>query len=87
MADLSAYANVYNTALVVLSRKGWSISRDATKDWWYARKDGWELLADDPMQLLGLVAIHEHQSPEQKHEYWWKIDEPNLLVEFDPEVK
>ena len=85
MPDLSAYVNVYNTALVVLSRKGWSQSYDAATDSWCARKDGWELLADDPMQLLGLVAIHEHHSPQRKAEYWWKIDEPNLLQQFDPE--
>ena len=87
MADLSAYLNVYNTALVVLTRKGWSVSFDSAQDWWHARKDEWELLANDPMQLLGLVAIHEYHAPQRKVEYWWKIDEPNLLEQLDPRVK
>jgi hypothetical protein len=57
------------------------------KDWWHARKDEWHFLADDPMQLLGLVAIFEFHSPTAKSEYWWKIDSPDLLGHFDPETK
>lgn len=87
MPDLSAYLNVYNTALVVLQHKGWVIAYERDKDWWYARKDDWELLADDPMQLLGLVSIHEHQAPHIKVEYWWKLDEPDLLSTFIAELK
>lgn len=87
MADLSAYLNVYNTALVILERKGFSIRFDEKKEWWYAKKGDWEFLADDPMQLLGLVAIYEYQSPQTKEEYWWKIDEPDLLAQFDPRAK
>jgi hypothetical protein len=84
MPDLSAYLNVYNTALVVLDRKGWSLGFDKKEDRWYAKKDGWEFLADDPMQLLGLVALHEYHAPKTKKEYWWKIDEPDLLTQLDP---
>jgi hypothetical protein len=87
MPDLSAYLNVYNTALVIIERKGWTLRYDASREWWFAQKDDWELLADDPMQLLGLVAIHEHHAPEEKSEYWWRIDEPNLLTQYDPEVR
>ena len=87
MADLIAYLNVYNTALVVLERKGWELRFDSAREWWFARKDGWELLADDPMQLLGLVAIFEHHAPEEKSEYWWKIDEPDLLSKLDSRTR
>ena len=87
MADIGAHLNVYNTALAVLERKGWELSYDKVHEWWFAKKDGWEFLADDPMQLLGLVAIYEHHSPEEKREYWWKIDEPDLLSKFDPETR
>jgi hypothetical protein len=38
------------------------------------------------MQLLGLVAIFEHHAPKKKAEYWWRIDEPDLLRKFDPEL-
>jgi hypothetical protein len=87
MSDLSAYLNVYNTALVILQRKGFAIRFDESHDSWYAKKGEWEFHADDPMQLLGLVGIYEHQAPKKKEEYWWKIDEPNLLSLFDPRVK
>ena len=87
MADLSAYVNVYNTALVVLEKKGWALRFDSDHAWWYAKKGDWEFLADDPTQLLGLVAIYEYHKPDKKKEYWWKIDEPNLLAKLDPEFK
>lgn len=87
MPDLSAYLNVYNTALVVLERKGWALRYDKERGWWFAQKDGWEFLADDPMQLLGLVSIFEHHAPKAKAEYWWKIDEPDLLSKFDPDTR
>jgi hypothetical protein len=87
MPDIGSHLNVFNTALVVLERKGWALRYDKAQGWWFAKKDGWEFLADDPMQLLGLVAIYEHHAPKKKEEYWWKIDEPNLLSKFDPEVK
>ena len=87
MPDLSAYLNVYNTALVVLERKGWKLRYEETSDYWYAKKGDWEFLADDPMQLLGLVAIYEHHAPQTKSEYWWKIDEPDLFSKLDPRVR
>ena len=85
MPDLSSYLNVYNTALVVLERKGWTLRRDKVCDDWYATKDGWEFLADNPMELLGLVSIYEHHAPKKKAEYWWKIDQPDILRKLDPE--
>jgi len=87
MSDLSAYLNVYNTALVVLQRKGWALRYDKEHEWWFAQKDGWEFLADNPIELLGLVGIYEHNAPEEKREYWWKIDEPDLFSQFDPETQ
>ena len=87
MPDLSAYLNVYNTALVVLQRKGFSVRFDAKNERWFASKNGRELLADDPMQLLGLAAIYEYHAPKRKEEYWWKIDDPDLFSQLDPRVK
>ncbi len=87
MPDLSSYLNVYNTALVVLERQGWVLRYDKEHEWWFAQKDGWEFLADNPIELLGLVGIYEHHGPKEKREYWWKIDEPDLLSHLDPEVK
>ena len=87
MPDLSAYLNVYNTALVVIERKGWSLRFEQNGEHWHATKDGWELMADDPMQLLGLISIHEHHAPTKKAEYWWKIDQPDLLSKLDPSAQ
>jgi hypothetical protein len=87
MPDLSAYLNVYNTALVVIEHKGWSLRFEEGRERWYAVKDGWELMAEDPIQLLGLISIHEHHSPTKKDEYWWKIDQPDLFSKLDPPVR
>ena len=84
MPDLSAYPNVYNTAMVILEEKGFTMRYDKA-EYWYAKRDGWEFCADDPMQLLGLVSIYEYRQPSEKKEYWWKIDEPDLLSQLDTE--
>jgi hypothetical protein len=84
MPDLSAYPNVYNTAMVILKTKGFTIRYDRA-EYWHAKRDDWEFCADDPIQLLGLVSIYEHRQPTNKKEYWWKIDEPDLLSQLDPE--
>jgi hypothetical protein len=85
MPDLSSYPNVWNTALVILQRKGFRVRYDKAQQHWYAEKEGWQFLADDPLELLGLAAIYEHHAPKKKTEYWWKIDEPNILSQLDPE--
>jgi hypothetical protein len=87
MPDIGAHLNVYNTALVILERKGWALRLDDSQGWWFANKGDWEFLADDPMQLLGLVAIYEYHAPKTKKEYWWKIDEPDLFSKMDPEIR
>ncbi len=79
MPALGYYTNVHNTALVILQRKGYRLWRDPGTDHLCAEKEGWDFMADDPVQLLGLVAIHEVKQPASFCEYWWKIDEPWLL--------
>ena len=86
MSDLGSYLNVYNTALVILERKGWSLRYEKTDELWFANKDGWNLVADNPIELLGLVAIFEHHAPKKKTEYWWKIDKPNLVEKLEQET-
>ena len=48
-------------------------------------KDGWDFTADDPIQLLGLVAVFEHENPEKYEEYWWRKKEPWLLEDLPQE--
>lgn len=76
MPALSYYANVHNTALVILERKGYRVWTEG--ETYRAEKDGWDFLADDPVQLLGVVSIYEFHRPTSFREYWWKIDEPWL---------
>ena len=79
MADLAAHCNVFNTALVIARRKGWELEilwpeGDLSEDnleSYQATKDGWVLVAYDPIQLLGLIAIHEHVGPKEHKSYWW----------------
>ena len=85
MPALGAYANVDNTALVVLQRKGFRVWTDDTESEWFAERDGWDFMADDPIQLLGLIAIFEFQQPTEFREYWWQHSEP-WLVEKVPKT-
>ena len=79
MPDLSSYPNVWNTALVILKKKGFVVWTDESESTWHAKKESWTFFGDDPINLLGLVAIFEEKKPEKKAEHWWKIDSPDLL--------
>jgi hypothetical protein len=74
MPALSEYANVFDTALAVLEQKGFSVWRDEKTDMFCAQRKGWDFMADNPISLLGLVAIYEHKNPEAYVEYWWKTE-------------
>ena len=78
MPALSYYSNVHNTALVVLRRKGYRLWTEQKGEVFCAEKDGWDFMAFDPVQLLGIVAIYEAHQPTEHREYWWKLDKPNL---------
>lgn len=79
MPALSYYTNVHNTALVILKRKGFRLWTEQGGDLICAEKDGWDFMANDPVQLLGLISVYETQQPSEFNEYWWKIDKPWLL--------
>lgn len=72
MPALGEYPNVYNSALAVLSSKGFQVWFDEKADMYCAEKDGWDFMADNPISLLGLVAIFEHARPTAYKEYWWR---------------
>ena len=78
MPALSCHTNVHNTALVILQRKGYRVWTKQDGCLICAEKDGWDFMADDPVQLLGVVAIYEFHQPSAHREYWWKINEPWL---------
>jgi hypothetical protein len=52
---------------------------------WTAKKNGFHFLADNPIELQGLTAIYAKLNPNEQKEYWWQINEPEILRELDPE--
>ena len=81
---LAAYSNVKDAALVVLEEKGfriWVDHQSEPNERWFAEKNGWDFMAHDPIELLGLVAIYELYSPAEYSEYWWSHARPSLLPE------
>jgi hypothetical protein len=79
MPALSEYSNVYNTALVILQKKGYQLWYDEQTKLYGAEKDGWDFMANDPCGLLGLVAIRDFKQPARFTDYWWREREPDLL--------
>ena len=78
MASLVSHANVWETALQLLRRHGYALTvsladeeDDNATDQWCATKDGFTFWADNPIELLGLVAVYEDVQPEQGTPYWW----------------
>ena len=79
MPSLSSYPNVENTCLVILQQKGFRLWTDAARNHWFAERDGWDFMADSPIELLGLVAVFEFHRPTEPREYWWRLDQPTLI--------
>ncbi|MCF0264420.1 hypothetical protein ACNPQK_07505 [Acinetobacter guillouiae] len=51
--------------------KGYQIWIDELGSFW-AEKDGWDFVSDNPAGLLGLIAIYEAKKPEKFKERWWE---------------
>mgnify|MGYP003381520028 CR=1 FL=1 len=81
---LSAYLNLYNTCLVILKRRGFELRCEMPGENWLAMKDGFSFRADNPIELLGVVGIYEEIKPATDSEYWWRLDQPDLLTELSP---
>ena len=58
---IAAAGNVEVPAYLALKARGYIIDRQAGEDreTWFARKDGLELVAGGPIELLGLAGIYE----------------------------
>lgn len=56
--------------------------RGLNRHLWFAEKDGFYFCADNPIELLGLVAVRDHMKPAEDVSYWWRTDGPDLHAEF-----
>ena len=79
---LSSYPNVYNTCLIILQRRGFKLRCELPAENWIAEKSGFTFLADNPIELLGLVGIHDELRPESDTDDWWKIEKPDIHQEL-----
>ena len=82
MPTLSTHSNVFNTCFLLLKQLGWRYwvtGKGHESELFWAERDGWDLTAASPIELLGLVMIFEHKKPASYSEYWWRVEGPDLL--------
>ncbi|MDQ1920067.1 hypothetical protein [Massilia pseudoviolaceinigra] len=79
--SLGSHANVYNTCLLILRDRGFKMHVEGELDdegcyptdlLWIAEKDGFRFMADNPIELLGLVGVYDHMQPSEDRPYWWR---------------
>lgn len=81
--------NVWNTCLRLLRARGYDLRAEETGlegrlNWW-AAKDGFAMVGDNPIELLGLTALYEAVSPGDSASalpYWWTIKGPDIYQEL-----
>ena len=92
MSRLSSNANVYNTCLRIIREKGYGLNLEGELDeneliipeslTWYAEKGEFDFLADNPIELLGLVSLHEKINPQESKSYWWVVEGEDIYDEL-----
>jgi hypothetical protein len=87
MASLSEHSNVYNSALLVLKKKGYQIWYDSKTEDYCAERDGWDFRSPSPCGLLGLVAIFEFKQPAGFVEYWWREEGPEVYRDLPSQAE
>jgi len=90
--SLGSHANVYNTCLRILRRRGYTLRVDGemtadgcypTTCIWIAEQGEYCFAADNPIELLGLVAIYDHLRPQaEAKSYWWFVEGPDIWTEL-----
>src|SRR5689334_2244061 len=86
---LFSYPNVWNTCLQILHQRGYQLyllgdineSGSFAACTWNAEKNGMKFRGDNPIELLGLVAIFDHCRPTSDYPYWWRTDGPDVFAE------
>lgn len=89
--SLSSHANAYNTCLRILRARGFAlhVEGEMTADGcypvdalWVAEEAGFRFAADNPIELLGLVAVYDHVRPTEARPYWWSVEGPDIWSEL-----
>jgi hypothetical protein len=89
--SLGSHPNVYNTCLTILRARGFVLHVEGELDadgcypvdaLWVAENSGFRFAADNPIELLGLVAIYDHVQPKEQRSYWWVVDGPDIRTEL-----
>ncbi len=88
MASLGSHINVWESCLQLLHRRGWKlrllVGQGDDRVEFEATLGDIDLLADNPIELLGLAAIHDELRPVEHRPYWWVIDpEPGAPRLYD----
>ena len=81
---VAGHVNVYSSCLIILSRQGWTVTTslvpyeddDTSTGLYTATRAGVELLADNPLELLGLSALAQASVPSEVP-YWWSVEGPD----------
>ena len=98
---LGSNANVHNSCLRILRNRGFDLKVQGQIDaelcyptdaLWIAEKDGFRFMADNPIELLGLVGIYDYVKPKEDVPYWWRVEGDDLWSEimaeaFDKEIE
>ena len=88
---LGSHPNAYNTCLRILAGKGYAlrVTGEVVEEGqypvdcqWIAEKDDFYFCANNPIELLGLVAVREHLRPAEDVSYWWRTVGPDLDSEL-----
>jgi hypothetical protein len=87
---LRSYHNVWNTCLLVLRSEGFELNLAGDPDprggpshcQWQASRDGLELKAANPIELLGLADVARRADRQPPRDYWWRGDGPDIVSEL-----
>ncbi len=82
---LSSHLNVWNSCLHLLQRAGYALSTEEVSAdgdvLWLARRNGYTLMADNPIELLGLANVQQALAPADStnaRPYWWSVSGEDL---------
>lgn len=89
LARLGSHPNIYSSCIELLSKEGWIITTKENRyeendleiiDCFVAKKDNTIIIADTPIELLGLASLHTYHFPHNTDSYWWRINNGGHLL-------